>query len=244
MENPPASASPDHEQNIHEFFRNLLSQRDDRIRQLVEENNRLRAEAAHSQPETDEQSAQLLAGLRAENERLRNAHSMEKNGLQNQVSEQAEALKKMRAEQLAAAAAPVPKKGVSRGGLIFLTLLGGIFGFLLHKMASKPVLPAAHVFEKYRDQRLFQFEYDLNQGQFSKVEEALDKDLAAPANGPIQPEIEFVRKLVRAAGRATGAEKKEDYVSINSKAAPPEIVALEPVGKQKTLTITDRKSVV
>lgn len=243
MENPTAAPPPENEQNVHEFFRNLLSQRDDRLRQMVEENNRLRAENARSKPSasppSDDQSALLLAGLRAENERLRNAHSLEKNELQNRFSEQSEALKKLRVEQSAAANAPIPKKGISRAGLLFLVLLAAILGFWGHKLMSNPVLPNAAVFEKYRDQRLFQFEYDLNQGQFSKVEETLNKDLAATGNAPIQAQIEFVRKLVRASGRAVGGEKSAAYVELNSKPAPAEKSAPEPTGKQKTLTITE-----
>ena len=212
MENVTPSSAPDSPENVHEFFRNLLTQRDERLRQMMDENNRLRAELART-PTTaaavatvqtaaapDFQSAQLLSDLRAENERLRTVFSMEKSGLQNQIFDLNETVGKLKTTAPSLPISQPPSRGISRGMLLSMLILAGLAGFFVQKLFFQPTFPSSATFERYRDQRQFQFEYDINQGQFSKVEEALNTDLNNAKLGNIRPEIEFLRKVVRASG--------------------------------------------
>lgn len=249
MENPDNQSSPANDQNIHEFFRKLLADRDVKIAQLIAELNAVRSQSSNlSREKPSESSAEmaaLLGGLRAENEQLQTRFSKEKSDIIQQLARQDDELKKLREEnQIFRNAGVAPKQArIGFGWLGWLVFAGlvGLAAFFYSKLKYQKVAPVTAVFENYRDKRLFQFEYDINQGQFGKIEATLDKDLADKNFESIKPEIEFLRKTIRASGRFLSEngknEKVTTYVDLAEKPnAQPELAPEKP-GKKKTLTI-------
>lgn len=254
MEIPDNNNSPSSDQNIHEFFRNLLAERDARLRQMADELNILRQQKTAQLPENLSaiptnsselaEMAGLLGGIRSENEQLQTRFSKEKAGFIQQLARQDDELVKLREENQifrnAGQAGRTGRGGFGWLGWLLFAVLAGLAGFFYAKMKLQKVAPAQAVFEKYRDQRLFQFEYDINQGQFGKVEATIDKDLMDNNFVAIRPQIDFLRKITRASGRflaeKTPGAKAENYVGMTEKSTAP-VAAPEKPGKKKSLTI-------
>ncbi len=249
MENPAANSTSQNEANIHEFFRQLLAERDAKLRQMADELNQLRlqkqaAPAIDRQAEAAEAAA-LLAGLRSENERLQTSYSIEKTDLIQQLARRDDEVKKLREETHIFRNASL-KASSSVGGArwfaaVLLSAIVGAGAFFYAKLKFQKTEPPQAIFEKYRDQRLFQFEYDINQGQFEKVEAAIDKDLADPQLAAIRPQIEVLRKVIRASGGFASekgvAAKPASYVAMTERSAEKPAASPDKKEKKKTLTI-------
>ncbi|MBL7774474.1 MAG: hypothetical protein JNK89_00640, partial [Saprospiraceae bacterium] len=74
-----------------------------------------------------------------------------------------------------------------------LVLLVGYILFL------QPKSPHTRQFQAFRDANLFNYERAISQGDFRSVEADLQKNLDDPEHKLLWPEIEFAKKLVRAA---------------------------------------------
>jgi hypothetical protein len=209
------------EQNIHEFFTNLLRQRDLKIRELSNELNEFRlnshGENVEFSQKNNAETAELLAGLRAENERIRTEFRLEKQDLVQKLALQDDEIAKLRDQNAQNMGLVYEKKSSGRVAWPKVFLLMGIFGLLTFFLAKKIYFKPSStekLFENYRDDRLFKAEYDINQGQFSKVEEIFDKDLKEKKWEQIRPQIEMMRKIVRAGGRFAqeNGGKSSNYV--------------------------------
>lgn len=95
----------------------------------------------------------------------------------------------------------IQKGGFGFKMLLFSGFLAFLTGFALHWLFFRPSNNHAETFSRFRDANLFNYEVALSQGELEQVEKALKADEAKPENKLIQPEIEFARKLVGAAGR-------------------------------------------
>jgi Bacterial SH3 domain len=244
--NNPTSNS---DQNIHEFFRGLLTERDAKLRVLTDEIAQLRAvNADQNLPKSTAETAELttlLGDLRSENELMQSRFSQEKATLIQQLASQDDELQKLREERTIStnfvALKPTNSGKVAWSKVFLLMLLSGLSCFFVAKNLFKTATPTQAMFEKYRDQRLFQFEYDINQGQFAKVEAVLDKDLADKSYAQIAPQIEVLRKITRASNHflSENGDKTGKYVSVSDKSQTPDPAENLPKGKEKTLTINN-----
>lgn len=98
---------------------------------------------------------------------------------------------------------------IQKGGFGFKTLLasgmGGFFTALLlcfvYVKLIKPKPDHVVVFEKFRRENQFDFEYQLSQGNFDAVEIQLQKCENQPEFKAVSPEIHFTRKILGATRR-------------------------------------------
>lgn len=103
---------------------------------------------------------------------------------------------------------------IQKGGFGFKTLLasgmGGFFTALLLcfvYVKLKPKPDHVVVFEKFRQENQFDFEYQLSQGNFDAVEMQLQKCAAQPDFKAVYPEIHFTRKILGATRRFCKPDK-------------------------------------
>ncbi len=239
------AASHDEELNVHEFFRKLLSARDGQIRLLVEQNNALRQQLAAQKAEEkyDSSAFAQLQTLQADAEKLRVDFAKERANLQSQTAAANDLAAKLRDENnnLRYLVKPPKKRGFAWGTAIAACSIGLVFGFFAMQKWAAPKSMTAAAVDQYREKRLFQFEYDINQGNFENVEAILAQDLDNPAYASLKSELEFLRKVTRASKRTfaeAGGKKTTGYVSLDEQLQPKaEPIAAAEIGKKKTLTI-------
>ena len=94
---------------------------------------------------------------------------------------------------------------IQKGGFGFKMLLfsglGGFFTALVLcfiYVKIKPKEPAIAAFRQFQRENLINFELAIGKGQFEEVERSLDNSLARPEYAPIEPQLIFMREMVKA----------------------------------------------
>lgn len=151
-------ATNDAEQNIHEFFKRLIADRDQRIARLENE-------------------------LAAAGQQSRDLHQTVQ-----QLRDDYQALRQQ-------------KGGFGFKMLLICGFFSAVAGFGLHWLVSRTGGEPSRVFQKFKDETQFNIEYDISQGNFEKVENTLKNSLEKYEYAPIQPELEFFRKIMGATRR-------------------------------------------
>lgn len=103
------------------------------------------------------------------------------------------------------------KLRVQKGGFGFKMLFtNSFFAFVVGVVLCYGVLRLtdrrAHALGHFRQNHLFQLEYDLSHGNFDAAENTLQEQSALPENRPIHHEVEVMRQLVTAARKGCAAE--------------------------------------
>ena len=62
----------------------------------------------------------------------------------------------------------------------------------------KPKEPAVAAFRQFQRENLINFELAIGKGHFEEVEHTLDNSLARPEYAPIEPQLVFMREMVKA----------------------------------------------
>jgi len=94
---------------------------------------------------------------------------------------------------------------IQKGGFGFkMLLLSGLGGFVTALLLSfvylklKPKEPAAVAFRQFQRENLFNYELAISQGKFEEVEKSLDLCFERPEYDAIEPQLVFVREIVKA----------------------------------------------
>ncbi len=228
------NSSAEHEHNIHEFFKKLLFQRDQRIEKLEQELAANPAMQGIPVAEVDKKFAALQKNFEE-----KNAHATSQNNAQKvQIQQLTETIRQMQGgyENLRR-----QKGGFGMLSMTLCFLASTLFGFVLHKLFFAKSDPQAVVFENFRNAHQFDFEYQISQGQFDKVETTLKNSLEKNEYQGIKSELEFFKKIMGAARRsATGNisndEAGKDFI-VNPKADAANIQEKA----KKSLTITQNE---
>ncbi|MCY7327869.1 MAG: hypothetical protein LH618_04925 [Saprospiraceae bacterium] len=93
------------------------------------------------------------------------------------------------------------KGGFGFKSLLFIGMIGTLVGLAGCYLFLRPKDVAEETFQKFREQNQFNLELAISKGEFAQVDSMLKVSLQYPANQPIKPEIEFVRKIAGAAWR-------------------------------------------
>jgi hypothetical protein len=93
------------------------------------------------------------------------------------------------------------KGGFGFTSLMMCLALGAVAGFGIHWLFFNKKSDPTIVFQKFKDENLFNMEYDISQGRFDNIEATLKIKASAREYALIQPEIEFLKKIVGASKR-------------------------------------------
>jgi hypothetical protein len=137
-----------------------------------------------------------------------------------------------------------------KGGFGFTSLalgatLGCLVGFGIHWMFFSKKEVQTVVFQKFKDENLFNMEYDISQGRFDNVEATLKTKLEAKEYKSIVPELELIKKIVGASKRRLSDGKAVvSNSNVNGFAVDPTVEEAKIQEKaKKTLTISDNAQV-
>jgi Bacterial SH3 domain len=137
-----------------------------------------------------------------------------------------------------------------KGGFGFTSLLisgfvGTLLGFGVHKIFFSPKDDHAQVFQKFKDENLFNMEFDISQGRFENVESMLKTKAATKEYSSIAYELEFFRKIIGASKRKLGDGKTPtEAAGVSGFALDPKVDEAKIQEKAKnSLTINENASV-
>jgi Bacterial SH3 domain len=189
--------------NIHQFFTNLLKERDERIKKLES-----LIEEVKNTP-----VAPISGGDWEDRfERLHSEHLVQKqeflvevNGYKSRINGLNQLVTKLRDEAKPAPAQLSAEPGNSKleWGLGLIGLLVGIGlgilgGMFIQKRISQPKTEQARAFEDVQNKHQFNFEYEIANGRFTGMDSILKTEIAQTENAQIKPELEFLRQILKA----------------------------------------------
>jgi Bacterial SH3 domain len=135
------------------------------------------------------------------------------------------------------------KGGFGFTSIIMGLVVGGLLGFGIHWMFFAKKDEQAVVFQKFKNENLFNMEYDISQGRLENVENNLKTKADSKEFKSIASEIEFIKKIVGAAKRKMSDGKPLVAASnseVNGFALDPKVEEAKIQEKaKKTLTIND-----
>jgi hypothetical protein len=195
MEEGPKSGG---ENNIHQFFTKLLTERDARIKELE---SAMAQKSNLTQPSDWEQRYELL---HQEHQKSKHETQVELNSLQSRINGLNTTITHLQREK-AQHMQTVPvgngtrlEWGLGVVGLLTGILLGVMGGMWFQKRISIPKNDQTRAFEKIQTKHQFNFEYEIANGRFKGIDSILVTELADPENASIQPELEFLQQVLKA----------------------------------------------
>jgi hypothetical protein len=195
MEEGPKSGE---ENNIHQFFTKLLTERDARIKELE---SALAQKSNQVQPSDWEQRYEQL---HQEHQKSKHDTHVELNSLQSRINGLNTTITHLQREK-AQHMQTVPvgngtrlEWGLGIVGLLTGILLGVLTGMWFQKRISVPKNDQTRAFEKIQTKHQFNFEYEIANGRFKGIDSILLVEIADPANASIQPELEFLQQVLKA----------------------------------------------
>jgi Bacterial SH3 domain len=202
MEEGPKSGA---DTNIHEFFTNLLVERDQHIKQLQSQ-----VHAAQLAQKAQLGSGQDWEGkyerLHEDHQRIRNEFQVEVNGYKSRINGQNAIIEQLRASKDSVGTATITENITTKTewalgmfGVLLGIGLGLLLGMWFQKKISTPKNEQTRVFEKLQTKHQFNIEYEIANGRFASADSILQVEISAADNATIKPELEFLRQVMKAA---------------------------------------------